>query len=101
MRVCAFVGDLMDRSRLSSRIAGIEFCRDATDCTGADIVIIDLARSHDIVADVRAAAATAHLVCFGPHVDEDGAARALAAGADVVLPRSRFFRDPVAAICAI
>src|SRR5262245_12735313 len=98
MRVCAFVSDLMDRSRLTSGISGVEFCADAAVCAGADVVIIDLARSQALVADVRAAAPNARVVCFGPHVDEDGAARARAAGADVVLPRSRFFRDPAAAI---
>ena len=40
----------------------------------------------------------ARIVCFGPHVDDDAADAARAAGADVVLPRSRFFRDPAAAI---
>ena len=37
-------------------------------------------------------------MCFGPHVDEASAAAARDAGADVVLPRSKFFRDPAAAI---
>ncbi len=38
------------------------------------------------------------IVCFGPHVDDEAAAAATAAGADVVMPRSRFFRDPAAAV---
>jgi hypothetical protein len=52
------------------------------------------------VAAVRAASPSARLVCFGPHVDEDAAAAATAAGADAVLPRSQFFRDITAAVGA-
>ena len=98
MRVCALVGDLMDRSRVSSAIDGVEFVRDAAACAGAEVVVVDLARSGDQIAAVRAAAPDARLVAFGPHVDEAGAEAASAAGADVVMPRSRFFRDPAAAI---
>ena len=47
---------------------------------------------------LRAAAPEARLVCFGSHVDEVSAEAARAAGADVVLPRSKFFRDPNAAV---
>jgi hypothetical protein len=100
MRVCALVGDLMDRSRLGGAIDGIEFARDAAACAGADVVIVDLARSGDQIAVVRAAAPEARLIAFGPHVDDAGAEAARAAGADVVLPRSRFFRDPSAAIAS-
>jgi hypothetical protein len=98
VRVCALVGDLMDRSRVSSAIDGVEFVRDAAACAGAEVVVVDLARSGDQIAAVRAAAPDARLVAFGPHVDEAGAEAASAAGADVVMPRSRFFRDPAAAI---
>jgi hypothetical protein len=98
MRVCALVGDLMDRSRLTGEIDGVEFVRDAAACSGADVVLVDLARSGDQVAAVRAAAPDARLVAFGPHVDEPAAEAARAAGADVVMPRSRFFRDPRAAV---
>ena len=41
------------------------------------------------------------IVCYGPHVDDEAADAARAAGADVVMPRSRFFRDPAAAIAAV
>jgi hypothetical protein len=34
------------------------------------------------------------VIAFGPHVDTEAAERATADGADLVLPRSRFFRDP-------
>jgi len=98
VRVCALVSDLMDRSRIGGAISGVEFVRDAAACTGADVVLVDLARFGAEVSAVRKAAPDARLVCFGPHVDESGAEAAVAAGADVVWPRSRFFRDPAAAL---
>jgi hypothetical protein len=98
MRVCALVVDLMDRSRISASVPDVKFVRDAAACAGADVVIIDLARSGNHVGAVRAALPAARIVCFGPHVDESSASAARAAGADVVLPRSRFFHDPNAAL---
>jgi len=98
MRVCALVVDLMDRSRISASIPDAVFVRDAADCAGADVVIVDLARSGQHVAAVRAAAPSARIIGFGPHVDDEGANAALADGADAVLPRSRFFRDPSAGL---
>ena len=100
MRVCALVSDLMDRSRISAVIADAVFVRDVASCGDADVVIVDLARSGIEVGALRAAAPSARLVCFGPHVDEGSAATAREAGADVVLPRSRFFHDPLAAMSA-
>lgn len=94
MRVCALVSDLMDRSRLSAAIPEVEFMLDAR----ADVVIIDLARGPQLVAEIRAETPGVRIVCYGPHVDDDAAEAARAAGADVVMPRSRFFRDPAAAI---
>jgi DNA-binding NarL/FixJ family response regulator len=98
MRVCALVMDLMDRSRISGAIREAVFVRDAAACAEADVVIVDLARSGAEVTALRVAAPTAKLVCYGPHVDDASAAAAREAGADVVLPRSRFFHDPAAAI---
>jgi hypothetical protein len=98
MRICALVVDLMDRSRISAAVPDATFVRDAAACAGADVVVIDLARSGHHVSAAREAAPAARIVCFGPHVDEAGSSAALAAGANVVLPRSRFFHDPAAAI---
>jgi hypothetical protein len=98
MRVCALVTDLMDRSKISAAMTGVEFVRAADACAGADVVIIDLVRFGAAVAEVRAVAPAARLVGFGPHVDDASADAASAAGADVVLPRSKFFRDPAAAV---
>jgi hypothetical protein len=100
VRVCALVSDLMDRSRIGGAIAGVEFVREPAACTGADVVLVDLARFGSDVGAVRGAAPDARVVCFGPHVDESGADAALQAGADLVLPRSRFFRDPAAVLSA-
>jgi DNA-binding NarL/FixJ family response regulator len=94
VRVCALVSDLMDRSKITSAIPEVVFTLDAT----ADVVIVDIARSAQLVPEIRAEMPATRIVCFGPHVDDEAADAARAAGADVVLPRSRFFRDPAAAI---
>jgi DNA-binding NarL/FixJ family response regulator len=94
MRVCALVSDLMDRSKIASAIPDVSFTLDAT----ADVVIVDISRSAQLVPEIRAEMPGARIVCFGPHVDDEAAAAATAAGADAVMPRSRFFRDPAAAI---
>ncbi|MGO9874188.1 MAG: DNA-binding response regulator [Acidimicrobiia bacterium] len=98
MRVCALVTDLMDRSRISAALADVEFVRDVNACVEADVVLVDLARFGAELPRLRAMLPSARLVCFGPHVEAAAADAARAAGADVVLPRSRFFRDPNVAI---
>ena len=98
MRVVAITSDLMDRSRISGALDGVEFARDATACAGADVVVIDLARDAALVGAVRAAAPDARLVAFGPHVDTEVLEQATRDGADVVLPRSKFFQDPAGAL---
>jgi DNA-binding NarL/FixJ family response regulator len=98
MRVCALVPDLMDRSKISAAIPDASFMVDGT----AEVVIIDISRSGpQVVAEIRAEMPAVRIVCFGPHVDDEAADAARAAGADVVLPRSRFFRDPAAAIAPV
>jgi DNA-binding NarL/FixJ family response regulator len=94
LKVVALTSDLMDRSKLSAALPGVAFAL----APDADVVIVDLARGVEQVAKVRADAPGARIVCFGPHVDDASMDAARAAGADVVLPRSRFFRDPAAAI---
>jgi hypothetical protein len=96
--VVALVGDLMDRSRITSAAPGVTFASEAAECAGADVVLVDLARHAVQVAAIRAQSSSVRIVAFGPHVDQallDGARRD---GADVVLPRSQFFRDPGAAL---
>ncbi|MBV8949718.1 MAG: Na+/H+ antiporter NhaA, partial [Actinobacteria bacterium] len=98
VRTVALVDDLMDRSRLRAALPEVAFVRTPTECEGADVVLIDLARHVDDVAAVRAIAPDARIVGFGPHVDEAAASRARSSGADDVLARSRFFHDPAAAL---
>ncbi|HLM16469.1 MAG TPA: hypothetical protein VK549_01525 [Acidimicrobiia bacterium] len=98
MKIVAITADLMDRSRISGAIDGVEFARDVAACAGADVVVIDLARDAALVSAVRAAAPDVRLVAFGPHVDAEALDQATRDGADVVLPRSKFFQDPAGAV---
>jgi len=98
VRVVALVDDLMDRSRLTAAVPGTTFARAAEACAGADVVVIDLARHAASVADVRVVAPGTRIVAFGAHVDSDLLAQAGADGADVVVPRSAFFRNPAEAV---
>src|SRR4051812_5022642 len=100
MRIVAMTTDLMDRSRLAAALGEVEFIDDPAASAGAGIVVIDLGRSADAVTEVRAAAPEARIVAFGPHVDTDVLQHATRDGADVVIPRSHFFRNPAAAIRA-
>ena len=97
MAVVAYVTDLMDRSKVQSAVDGVSFARDPAAAAAADVIVVDLARFGDAVGAIRAAAPDARIVAFGPHVDDELLERAWAAGADVVMARSQFFRDPAAA----
>jgi hypothetical protein len=97
MRMVAFVADLMDRSRLAGATASVEFAADADAAAGAEVVVVDLARFAELVTAIRSGAPTARIVAYGPHVDTALLQRARVDGADVVMPRSQFFRDPAAA----
>jgi hypothetical protein len=79
----ALVPDLMDRSRLAR--PGVELVAEGEE---ADLVVVDLARPGALE---RAAALGARTVGFAPHVDEEVAEAARAAGVEA-LPRSVFFR---------
>lgn len=98
MRVVALVDDLMDRSRVSSAVPGVEMISDPAAASGADRVVVDLAGHADAIGAVRGAAPGAWIIAYGRHDDTAALAAARAAGADVVMPRSRFFRDPASAI---
>jgi DNA-binding NarL/FixJ family response regulator len=100
MHVVAYVTDLMDRSKVQSAIEGTTFAREPAAAAGADVVIVDLARFADAVAEIRAHAPEARIVAFGPHVEGELLQDARDAGADAVLPRSQFFRDPAGAVGA-
>ena len=98
MNVVAYVTDLMDRSKVQSAIEGVTFARETAGAAGADVVIVDLARFAGDVAELRAQAPDARIVAYGPHVDDALLRGATDAGADAVLARSQFFRDPAAAV---
>jgi DNA-binding NarL/FixJ family response regulator len=100
VRIVAITNDLMDRSRISAALGDVEFTTEPARAGDADVVVVDLARHADAVAAVRAAAPGARIVAFGPHVDTEAFDRARQDGADVVLPRSRFFQDPATALRA-
>jgi hypothetical protein len=97
MAIIAFVDDLMDRSRVTNALTDVRFTRNPDDARDAAVVLVDLARHAPKVRALRELAPTARIIAFGPHVDTEASDQALADGADVVLPRSRFFADPVAA----
>jgi len=79
----------MDRSKLSAALPGVSF----TLIDDAEVVIVDLARGVDQVAQVRASHPNARIVAYGPHVENFDDVPA-----DVVLPRSKFFRDPKSSV---
>ncbi len=93
--VVALVSDLIDRSRIQGVIAGVRFAGTPTAAAsiGGDVVVVDLVRFVAAIAPLRATLPDARIVAFGPHVDDVGAAAARDAGADLVVARSRFFRQ--------
>ena len=75
-------------------------CRDRTTVGDADVIIVDLGAHGADVAPLHAERPAARIVAYGAHVDESALATARVAGADRVLARSRFFRDPAAAVAS-
>ena len=97
VRVTAYVTDLMDRSKIAP-LGEVTFAHEPAEAAGADVVVVDLGNRGDLVAAVRRAAPLAWIVGYGRHTDVEGLERAAADGADAVMPRSRFFADPRAAL---
>ena len=98
MRVVAFVGDLLDRSKISAAVPDAGFATSPEDAAGADIVVIDVKAHPHAVAAVRKLVPDARLVAYGRHDNPEALEAARADGADVALPRSRFFQDPAVAV---
>ena len=98
MRVVALVGDLLDRSKIAAAIPDVVFGSTPDESTGADTVIIDVKAHPDAVSAVRELAPAARVVAYGRHDNPEALEAARADGADVALPRSRFFQDPAAAV---
>ena len=64
------------------------------------MVLVDVGTHGRELPALRAASPHARIVAFGRHTDTEALDAARQAGADVVWPRSRFFRDPAAAVAA-
>ena len=96
--VVALVRDLMDKSKIQSSIIGVKFPSAIEDCATADVVIVDLARNADAVGAVAKIAPNAIILAFGSHVDTESLDLARGAGAHSVMARSKFFRNPLAAV---
>lgn len=94
----AFAGDLLDRSKLEHLPGDVTFGNEPADAEGADVVVLDLAHHRDSLARVRSVARGAHLVVYGRHTDTHGLQAAREAGADEVMPRSKFFADPAGVV---
>ncbi|AKL72455.1 hypothetical protein IMCC26256_11149 [Actinobacteria bacterium IMCC26256] len=99
--VVALVRDLMDRSKIQGSITGVKFPSGADGCAGADVVIIDLARNADAIEAIAEAEPNAKILGFGSHVDTESLEAARGAGAHLVMARSQFFRDPLAAVMGL
>lgn len=97
MTVAGFVPDLMDRSRLGGLVDEYVATSDALRAVVADVVVVDLGRPGAPEAVAALVARDVRVVAFASHVDTAVIDAARAAGAEV-LPRSRFFADPAAAI---
>ena len=99
MRIVALTPDLGDRARIAAMAPDAEFvgvaARLPATAAGADLVVVDLTRAGvlDVLAETVAVAG--RVVGYGPHVDAELLAAAVAAGVEAV-PRSRFFggRNP-------
>jgi hypothetical protein len=98
VRVVALVGDLMDRSKIAAAVPDAGFATGTNELAEADTVVVDVKAHPGAVAAVRQVAPAARIVAYGRHDDPAALAAARADGADEAMPRSRFFRDPAAAI---
>jgi hypothetical protein len=97
MTVAAYVPDLMDRSRLASIVDEFVPSIDALAATDASVVVVDLGRTGVVAALAPLVGRGVRVVAFGAHVDTALLDQARATGAEV-LPRSKLFADPAAAI---
>jgi hypothetical protein len=97
-RIALLCPDLLFGSRVEGalRAAGHEVVRSADGAgADADALVVDLTADE---FDPMAIALDVPSVGFYPHVDVDTRRRALAAGYDVVVPRSKMARETVAVV---
>ncbi len=104
--VIVLINDLIFETKIRSTAAslgvGAALVKSATDLSAAleakaaALVIVDLNTGGDAIEAIRASAGHAshpHVLAFVSHVDEGLATQAQEAGADEVMPRSRFSAD--------
>ena len=100
-RVALLCPDLLFGSRVEGalRAAGHEVARyDADGVAEADALVVDLTGDGVDLGAVARAANGVPKVGFYPHVDVDTRRRALEAGYDVVVPRSKMARETAAVV---
>ena len=98
MRVAALVPDLLFGSKVAAMLeqAGHQVTLTGAVTDEVDAIVVDLtAEGVDVVAIGRSPVPT---LGFYAHVDPEVRDAALAAGFDVVVPRSRFAREGVALV---
>ena len=78
-------------------VPNIQFVTEATSVSGSDIVVINL-DEHREIGRVREIAPEAHVVAYGGHNTINRMDKASLEIANEVLPRSKFFADPSAAM---
>ncbi len=115
MRGLYFTNDLMFSSRVlgAAQAAGLPLSTVLSQAALAEqlagdpvaLVVIDLASPGAdvgaIAALVRAAAPSAQIVCYGPHVDHERLEAALRAGCDQVYSRGQFMQESPQLFAAI
>lgn len=97
-RTVALTADLMDASKLTGALPDVELLRSVAAAAGATCIVVDVGRYGEAIGELRAIAPDARIVAYGRHDDPDALTAARVAGADDAMPRSRFFRDPAAAV---
>jgi hypothetical protein len=97
-RVALLCRDLMFGSKVEGalRAAGHEVTAGLS--AGADAVVVDLTEESIDTDSVPGDAGGVPTIGFYPHVDVDTRRRALEAGYDVVVPRSKMARETVAIV---
>ena len=101
MKVAALVSDLMFTSKIRevalAQAVEVQIAKDpAAIADDSEIVVIDLEARRfsavDALVALRSRLPNAHLIGFFSHVNEELGAKALEAGANEVMPRSKFVR---------
>jgi hypothetical protein len=99
-RVVALVPDLLFGSRVQSMLVAaghdVTLVSSAGEVGEADVVVVDLTSG-----DVAPPPGGARTLGFYSHVEADVRERALAAGFDMVVPRSRMAREGAALVSAL